>query len=94
MTHPIDLRSLIDRELAFPADRETVLTTLGGITLAAPTADEETVGAVLARTDAVVYGSADELFDAIVGNLSEEYIGRKFYDDRGQNLQAFEPTSI
>ncbi|KAB1190478.1 hypothetical protein GJR96_16010 [Haloferax sp. MBLA0076] len=32
--------------------------------------------------------SADELFTTIIGNVSDEYIGRKYYDDRGTNPSA------
>jgi hypothetical protein len=28
------------------------------------------------------------LFDAFFGQLNDQYVGRKFYDDRGDNVAA------
>nr|WP_233340482.1 hypothetical protein [Haloprofundus sp. MHR1] len=29
------------------------------------------------------YGSVDDVYQTILGNLDESFVGRKFYDDRG-----------
>ncbi|WP_059058469.1 hypothetical protein [Halobacterium hubeiense] len=34
------------------------------------------------------FESGDALFDTIYGNLNDDFIGRKFYDDRGGNQTA------
>jgi hypothetical protein len=72
-------------EFAFPVERETVLETLGNVEIEGPTDDPETVGEVLERTDAAEFHSVDELYDSIIGSIGSEYVGRRFYDDRGSN---------
>jgi hypothetical protein len=72
------------RRLSFPADRQTVLERVGDVTLEAPGGDDTTVGAVLASTDAERFDSADELCETVVAFVGDAFIGRKFYDDRGE----------
>jgi len=73
-------------EFTFPVERQQVLTSLGDIEIDGPTEDPDTVGEVLERSNIEVFDSADELFDTIIGLLSNEYVGRQFYDDRGPNI--------
>jgi hypothetical protein len=72
----------VDR-LTFPADRETVLDAVGSVELDAPWGDPESVADVLERADDESFGSADELFDTLLTYVGDQYIGRKYYDDRG-----------
>lgn len=72
-------------EFTFPVDRERVIETLGDVEIEGLTNDPETVGDVLERTDADAFHSADDLYDTIIGSISSEYVGRRFYDDRGSN---------
>lgn len=72
-------------ELTFPVRREQVIEQLGDLELDPPTGDPETVGNVLGRTDVDQFRTPDELFDALVSFLGDQYVGRKFYDDRGSN---------
>jgi hypothetical protein len=78
-----ETRNAFARRLSFPVDRETVLSELGEEALDAPYGDPETVADVLTRTDEASFGSADELFDTVLANVGDQYIGRKHYDDRG-----------
>jgi hypothetical protein len=61
----------------------TVVETIGDVELDAPWGDPETIGEVLTRTDDAEFHSADELYDTILTYVGDQYIGRKFYDDRG-----------
>lgn len=72
-------------ELTFPVERGTVLETLGDVEIEGLTDDPETVGDVLDRTDAEEFHSADDLYDTVIGTIKSEYVGRRFYDDRGSN---------
>lgn len=79
------LRSHLDEELSYPIDQETVVERIGSIEIEAPDReDSETLATIVDSLGRETYGSADELYNTIVGNLNEEHIGRKFYDDRGQ----------
>lgn len=81
-----ELRGFLESELDYPVDGRSVVERVGGVEVEAPDlADSETVATVLGRLEEATYDSADELFEALVGALSDEYIGRKFYDDRGGN---------
>lgn len=80
------LESFLKTELAYSIDQQSVLEQIGGVEIDAPDDTEtETVSTIIGAVGQQTYDSADELFQTIVGNLSDEYIGRKFYDDRGAN---------
>lgn len=72
-------------EFTFPVERETVLGTLGEVEIEGLTDDPETVGDVLDRTNTEEFHSADDLYDTIIGSIGSDYVGRRFYDDRGSN---------
>jgi hypothetical protein len=78
-----ETRNLFARSLTFPADRETVLETVGDREIDAPYGEPETIEEVLSRTDEPSFTTADELFDTVLTNVGDQYIGRKHYDDRG-----------
>lgn len=71
------------RKLSFPVDAETVVEALGDEQLEAPTGQSESVGDVIDRCQEDEFESADELYDALLTFVSDAFIGRKFYDDRG-----------
>ena len=72
-------------EFTFPVERGTVLETLGDVEIEGLTNDPETVGDVLDRTNTEEFYSADDLYDTIIGSIGSDYVGRRFYDDRGSN---------
>lgn len=80
------VRELLDQECTFPVDQETLVQQLGDIELdaveAQPT-DAETIETVLSRTGESTYQSVNDAYHAIIGTVTDTYIGRKYYDDRG-----------
>ena len=82
-----ETRDLFASEFAFPVDRETVLDRVGDHEIDAPSGESETIGDILTLIEQDTYESVDELFDVLVTFVGDEYIGRKFYDDRGANVQ-------
>ncbi|MFW6002960.1 MAG: DUF5789 family protein [Halanaeroarchaeum sp.] len=78
-----ETRDLFARELTFPASHQAVIETIGDTELQAPTGQHETIEEVLDRTSNEQFRSADELYDALMTFVSDAFIGRKFYDDRG-----------
>ena len=90
-----ETRDVFVERLTFPAEREAVLDAVGSVELDAPWGDPESVGEVLARADDESFGSADELYDTLLTYVGDQYIGRKFYDDRGsQNAIDSEEVSF
>lgn len=81
-----DARDRFVSEFTFPVERETVLEVLGDVELDGPTDDPDTIGEILDRTEETTFHSPDDLYDTIIGALGSEYVGRRFYDDRGSNV--------
>jgi len=82
-------------EFTFPVDRDEVVDRLGSVEIEGPTESPETVEEVLSRTGEETFESADDLYDALIGSVGHEYIGRRFYDDRGSNTGIdFEEVSF
>ncbi|QDX39460.1 hypothetical protein [Salarchaeum sp. JOR-1] len=86
-----DVREYVDRELTYPIDSDRVREHVGDLTVDAPTADaSRTVGDLLpAGND--TYESPAALANTLTANLPDEYVGRKYYDDRGPNIDADGP---
>ncbi|MGQ4555551.1 DUF5789 family protein [Halobellus sp. GM3] len=79
-----ELPEFLETELTYPIDQPLVIDRIGPIEIEAPDAQEtETISTIIGPVGQDTYASADELFTTIIGNVSDEYIGRKFYDDRG-----------
>ena len=76
----------IETEFEFPLIKTTVIDRAGDLKIDAPDrADSETLDTILEGGGDETYRSREDLMNAIRGNLSDEYIGRKYYDDRGSN---------
>lgn len=88
-----EVRDEIDEYVDCPADRSTVLDRIGNRKLEAPSGESETVAQVLGRDGTQTYHSTAELYESVLCNLSEAYVGRKNYDDRGPAL-VNEPVSF
>lgn len=87
-------RDLFTREFEFPAHRDAVIDGVGDVELDAMYGEPETIAEVLSRTDQKEFDSVDELYDALITFVGEQYIGRKFYDDRGMNPETDEEVSF
>ncbi|AKU08438.1 MULTISPECIES: DUF5789 family protein [Haloferax] len=79
-----DLQSHLETAFEYPVATDRVLERVGDIEVTAPNVDDaETVEAILDPLGAETYESAADLYNTILGSVSDDYIGRKFYDDRG-----------
>lgn len=80
-----DVSDLVREELTYPIDRASVIEQIGSVEIEAPDQeDTETVATIIGGLGPETYDTADELYTTIIGNVSEEHIGRKYYDDRGR----------
>lgn len=90
-----ETREAFANRLTFPTDRDTVVDRVGDVTLDSPNGESETVAAVLDRSDAAEFASSTDLYLTVVGAVDEGFVGRKHYDDRGEqtgrreNQQSF-----
>lgn len=78
-----ETRDLFARKLEFPVAHETVLNAVGDTELEAPTGSNETIGEILERCETDEFVSADDLYGSLMTFVSDGFIGRKYYDDRG-----------
>jgi hypothetical protein len=83
-----ETRDLFARKLEFPATRETVVETVGDTELHAPSGEDETIAEVLERCEIEEFASADGLYSELMTFVSDAFIGRKYYDDRGGSSMA------
>jgi len=80
------LKEYFDAEFTYPVELGTVLDRAGTVRIeGANTDDAETLDSILGPLGADTFGSADALFQAVYGNVNDDFIGRKYYDDRGTN---------
>lgn len=83
-----ELPAFLTEEVVYPIDQGTVIERYGTIVIEAPNRQESnTIEGIIGTLSNETYDSPDELFDTIIGNVSDEYIGRKYYDDRGNNIK-------
>ena len=81
------LLEYFENEFQFPVDHATVLNQIGGVTVDAPDdSDSETIDEILASDNDKIYETSDDLFESVIGDVDDSYIGRKYYDDRGPNI--------
>lgn len=89
------LSSYLAQEFTYPVDLSAVLEEAGDIEVEAPNSiDSQTIRTILTPLGTESFESADVLYDTIFGNVSDEYIGRKYYDDRGGNQLEAHPGPV
>lgn len=80
---PHAIRDYLEAELSYPIGVEGVMDEMGDVTIAAPNDDgTKTIAQLLEGVGEDEYGSADELTQMLHTMMPDEYVGRKFYDDR------------
>lgn len=89
-----ETRDLFARELTFPTSQQAVVEAIGDQELQAPTGESETIEEILDRTSNDEFRSADELYDALMTFVSDMFIGRKFYDDRGSTPKGEDEEEV
>jgi len=83
-----ETRDLFARRLEFPVTCDAVRESVGETELEAPTGGSERIDQVLDRCDTDEFASPDELYGTLMTFVSDEFIGRKYYDDRGSSPTA------
>ncbi|MFC7029086.1 hypothetical protein ACFQJ5_17930 [Halomicroarcula sp. GCM10025324] len=78
-----DTEQIVIDRIEFPATHATVIEQIGTIEITAPSGGSVTIQEILDPVEDENFPTADALYTAIVGNLDDTFIGRKYYDDRG-----------
>lgn len=77
-----EVREQFARECSFPMDRDAVMETVGDVAIESPNGEDSELEAVLTRSGETTYASVDDLHNTVLGNLGDDHVGRKYYDDR------------
>jgi len=78
-----ETRQLVEQALEYPVTHEQLIEQLGRVELESPRGGGRTLAGVFESVEPTTYRSSDHVFETIMGNLDESFIGRKYYDDRG-----------
>jgi len=81
-----ELPAYLESELTYSLSHDSVLDRVGSVEIDAPDSDAtEQISDIIGAVGQESYASPQELYETIIGNVGDEFIGRKFYDDRGGN---------
>lgn len=81
-----ELSDYLETEFTYPVETETVVERVGDVRIGnEATDDPETIESALAWLGPGSFESPDALYRTIYGNVGDDFIGRKYYDDRGGN---------
>ena len=81
-----ELADYLEAEFTYPVELDTVIERAGDVRIGDGDADDpETIGSALESLGSDSFDSADALYKTIYGNVGDDFIGRKYYDDRGGN---------
>ena len=78
-----ETRDLFARRLDFPASRSAVIERVGSTELSPPDGESTTIRSIIERSEEEEFDSADELYDTLMTLVGAQFIGRRYYDDRG-----------
>jgi len=87
-----ELPAFLESRLDFPVGVDAVRAEIGTVEIEAPdSADSVTIDSLLEDLGEDSYESAAMLDRMLSGQLPDEFVGRKFYDDRGPNVDEDSP---
>jgi hypothetical protein len=92
--NPSECYDAFAKNFNYPIDSDEIIESAGDTDIRAPTGSPDTIATVLERTETRTFRSPRELHEAILGNLGEQYIGRKGYDDRGTSFNRTPEETI
>jgi len=92
--NPTETYDRFATKFSYPIDSEEIIAAAGDTDIESPTGTPDTIATVLDRTETRTFRSPRELHETILGNLGEQYIGRKKYDDRGTSLDRTPEEAI
>lgn len=80
-----ELPRYLESQFEYPVNRADVINQIGDMPLDGPNERCDDIRAILGRLEEDKYRTPEELFLTILGTVSDRYVGRKYYDDRGTN---------
>ncbi|MBV0924706.1 hypothetical protein KTS45_10900 [Halomicroarcula limicola] len=77
-----EAQELFEEELDFPAEKETVVETVGDREIESQGGDNDTVEEIVERSETEEFESAEELHTTMMNYLDADHVGRENYSDR------------
>jgi len=81
-----EVKDYIDSEVETPIDHESAVEQLNGREIDCPSGDGKRVSDALKMDETRRYETTEEICESVMCYLGDEYVGRKFYDDRSPNM--------
>lgn len=83
------LEEFLQESLSFPTNIRSVCETIGSVEIDAPSSSQTwAIQAILHGQENERFDSSHEIYQTIIANLPEGYVGRKYYSDRGEHIDA------
>lgn len=85
-----ELPARLEAEFDYPVELASVIEQMGSVHVETQDGtNPETVRSILQPLGRETFESATMLHETIYGSVSDDHVGRKFYDDRGGNLAGY-----
>ena len=81
-----EIEEYIDSELETPIEHDRAVEQLNGEKIACPSGEGKGITEVLEMDETRTYETSTEIYESVMCYLGDEYVGRKFYDDRSPNM--------
>lgn len=81
-----EIKEYIDSEVETPIEHDTAVEQLDGEDIDCPSGDGECITEALEMDETRTYETSTEIHESVMCYLGDEYVGRKFYDDRSPNM--------
>ncbi|MDZ7688811.1 MAG: hypothetical protein U5J64_08855 [Halobacteriales archaeon] len=81
-----EIKEYIDSEVETPVEHDTAVEKLNGGEIDCPSGDGKCMTEALERDETRTYETSTEIYESVMCYLGDEYVGRKFYDDRSPNM--------
>lgn len=81
-----EIKEYIDSEVEPPIEHDTAVEKLNGGKIECPSGDGECITEALMMDETRRYETSTEIYESVMCYLGDEYVGRKYYDDRSPNM--------
>jgi len=81
-----EVKEYIDSEVETPIEHDSAVEQLNGREIDCPSGGGKGITEALEMDETRTYETSTEIHESVMCYLGDEYVGRKFYDDRSPNM--------
>ena len=90
-----EVKEYIDNRVETPIEHDLAVEQLNGSEIDCPSGEGNGITDALEMDETRTYETSTEIHESVMCYLGDEYVGRKFYDDRSPNmLDSCPPESV